>query len=247
MPLGLEPFWRYYGGKWRAAPRYPAPAPAPLGEPFAGAAGYSLRYYDKRVILVEKYPVVAEIWRYLIGARSEEVLSIPLVEHVDELPSRVPEGARWLVGFAMNAAVTSPRSSLSAGRKRLREKGRNYEGWSEMQRARVARQVDAIKHWKVFELGYEETGSFNPRATWFVDPPYKRSGVHYVHSSKSIDYAHLADYCRSRRGQVIVLEEEGADWLPFRAFGDIKSSGMRGKAGRGSGVSRGVVWYGGAI
>jgi hypothetical protein len=32
----LRPFWRYYGGKWRAAPRYPAPRYDTIIEPFAG-------------------------------------------------------------------------------------------------------------------------------------------------------------------------------------------------------------------
>jgi len=43
---GLRPFWRYYGGKWRAAPSYPSPRCETIIEPFAGAAGYSLRYPD---------------------------------------------------------------------------------------------------------------------------------------------------------------------------------------------------------
>jgi site-specific DNA-adenine methylase len=62
----LRPFLRYYGGKWSLAPSYPEPRFATIIEPFAGAAGYSLRYADRRVTLVEKYPVIAGIWRYLI-------------------------------------------------------------------------------------------------------------------------------------------------------------------------------------
>jgi hypothetical protein len=37
-------------------------------EPFAGAAGYSLRYPERDVILVERYAVVAEMWRYARNA-----------------------------------------------------------------------------------------------------------------------------------------------------------------------------------
>ena len=38
----MNPFWRYYGGKWQMAPHYPAPAVWPIVEPFAGeaAGGY---------------------------------------------------------------------------------------------------------------------------------------------------------------------------------------------------------------
>lgn len=34
--MTLKPFWRYYGGKWRAAPSYPAPLHNTIVEPFAG-------------------------------------------------------------------------------------------------------------------------------------------------------------------------------------------------------------------
>ena len=84
------PFWCYYGGKFRAAPRYPKPAYGTIIEPFAGAAGYALRYPDLEVILVERYAVVAEMWRYLIGTTPEDVRRIPTVEHVDDLPGWVP-------------------------------------------------------------------------------------------------------------------------------------------------------------
>ena len=76
-PAYLKPFWRYYGGKYRAAPRYPTPRHDTIVEPFAGAAGYSLRHFERKIVLVEKYAVLAEMWRYLIGASSAEVLRIP--------------------------------------------------------------------------------------------------------------------------------------------------------------------------
>lgn len=243
----LKPFWRYYGGKFRAAPRYPQPLHNTIVEPFAGAAGYSLRHYHRNIILIEKYAVVAEIWRYLIGVHSAEILAIPLVEDVDDLPAWVPQGGRWLVGFAMNAAVAQPCKKLSSGRKQLRAMGRVFEGWSEQMRARVALQCELIKHWKIFELGYENTGTFNPEATWFIDPPYQKAGIYYKHSSKQIDYARLALWCRERRGQVIVCENEGADWLPFEPFHAIKSSHMRTSGmARGTGYSQEVIWKAGA-
>src|SRR5208337_3940382 len=124
------PFWRYYGGKFRAAPRYPKPIYRTIVEPFAGAAGYALRYPDYDVILVERYAVLAEMWRFLIGTTPEEVRRIPTVEHVDDLPRWVPDGARSLVGFAMNAATVSPCKQLSAGRKKLTAMGYRCEGWN---------------------------------------------------------------------------------------------------------------------
>ena len=114
----MRPFISYFGGKFRAAPRYPQPRYKRIVEPFAGAAGYSLRYFYHDVILVENYLVLVEMWDFLIHATEQDILSIPFVEHVDELPSRVPKGARHLVGFAMNSATTTPRKQLSAGRKK---------------------------------------------------------------------------------------------------------------------------------
>lgn len=224
-PPYLRPFWRYYGGKWRTAPQYPAPEHTMIVEPFAGAAGYSLRYYQRRIHLIEKYPVVAGLWRYLIGVTAAEIRRIPYVEHVDELPAWVPQEGRWLVGFAMNAATVSPCKQLSSGRRQLIANGSTFEGWSPALVERIASQVEHIRHWKVYEDDYRWHG-LNPRATWFIDPPYQHMGNHYVHSSSAIDFARLARWCRSRIGQVIVCENEGADWLPFTLFKERRVSPM---------------------
>ena len=231
----LRPFWRYYGGKWRAASSgvYPQPIHRTIVEPFAGAAGYSLVYgADRDVILVEKYPTIAAIWRYLIGADPAEIRAIPEVDDVDDLPGWVPQAARWLVGFTMNSAVSTPRRTLSAGRRALRAAHRQFEGWTDAMRERVASQVTYIRHWKVFEGDYTMAGC--PLATWFIDPPYADAGKHYVHGSRGLDYADLARWCMSRIGQPIVCESFGADWLPFRPCGHT-----RGVSGR---LSREAVW-----
>lgn len=233
MTHSLKPFWRYYGGKWRAAPKYPKPQYDTIIEPFAGAAGYSLRYPDRQVILIEKYAVLAEMWRYLIGVKSAEVRRIPTVDHVDELPAWVPEGARSLVGFSLNSATTRPSKSMSSGQQWLRSRGRKYEGWGEGRRELVARQVSLIKHWRIIEGDY--TGAPDVDATWFVDPPYNNSaGRFYVHAD--LDYAALGLWCRSRSGQTIVCENAGADWLPFRPFMNFKKNEMTGK------TSSEVIW-----
>lgn len=218
----LKPFWRYYGAKWRAAPSYPAPLYDTIVEPFAGAAGYSLHYPHKNVILVDLYPVVAGIWRWLIGATPDEVRAIPLVDSVDDLPAWVPVGARDLIGFSMNTATTSPRRSLSAGCRALRAKGRKFYGWTEALRERVAEQVPRIKHWQIIEGDYTQVPDIE--ATWFIDAMYQgKAGEHYVHGSRGFDYDALAAWCLERRGQRIVCEGAGADWLPFRPHGEFKA------------------------
>jgi hypothetical protein len=216
--IGLRPFWRYYGGKWRAAPKYSPPRHATIIEPFAGAAGYSLRYPDRQVVLVEKYPVIAEIWRWLIAATPDEVRAIPCVDAVADLPAWVPDGARWLVGFNFGAQLKRPQLNLSSGLAKRRDRGW-CEGWTPAMRERVALQVPSIKHWRVIEGDY--SAAPDVEATWFVDAPYQVAGQGYVHGSGVLDYAALARWCRERRGQAIVCEAVGADWLPFAPFRSV--------------------------
>lgn len=231
----LKPFWRYYGGKYRAAPRYPAPLHDTIIEPFAGAAGYALRYASRKVILVEKYPVVAEMWRYLISVSEEEIRRIPLnPKSVDDLPSWVAQPARHLIGWWFNNATATTRNTLSAGRAKLADMGRKFEGWTEATRDRVASQLASIRHWQVIEGDY--TCAPDAEATWFVDPPYNNeAGAHYPHGPNAIDYSALGQWCRERRGQVMVCENEGADWLLFRTFATFKA-GVNGTG------SREVLW-----
>lgn len=223
--IRMKPFWSYFGSKYRSAPRYPVPRYNTIVEPFAGSAGYSLRYVDHKVILIEKYPIVAGIWKYLINVSASEIRSIPDVSNVNDLPSWVPQEARWLVGFYMNSGTTSPRIRLAIDQVRLRDRQDNkaskFIGWSIHTRERVASQVDRIKHWTIIEGDY--TAAPNVEATWFIDPTYQKQGKEYKYSLRPEDFSVLGAWCHDRSGQLIVCEADGADWLPFKAFGMIKS------------------------
>lgn len=230
----LRPFFGYYGGKWRdALKNYPAPKYATVVEPFAGSAGYSLRYYDRNVILCEIDPVLAAIWAYLIRVKEKEILSIPDLhpnQTVDEL--RVCQEAKWLVGFWLNRGVSSPRKSPS---KWMRTGIRPGSFWGDRVRKMIARQVKFIRHWKVYNCSYADISLPNREATWFVDPPYQRAGQYYKYGADKLDYRALGDWCRTRKGQVIVCENQGADWLPFRPLAAVKTTRARRR-------SREVVW-----
>jgi site-specific DNA-adenine methylase len=234
--MKLRPFFCFYGGKWRAAPRYPAPQHDTIIEPFAGAAGYATRYPDRRVVLVEKDPLIAGLWRYLARVSSEEIRRLPLLgpgETVADL--RICAEARSLVGFWLNKGTTAPVLSPSAWARNPRYA---REFWGETVRERIAAQVAHIRHWRVVEASYSEIASPALAATWFVDPPYQRQGKYYRYSAAEIDFCHLARWCRDLRGQVLVCEQEPAAWLPFRPLAVMKANESR----NGKKTSAEVLW-----
>ncbi len=229
--MSLRPFFSFYGGKWRIARRYPEPRHAVLVEPFAGSAGYALRHWRRDVLLVERDPVIAAVWRFLMTATPLEVLAMPdlppsgVVAELELEKRGWPPGAAHLVGFWCQRGGTSPNRKLSAwGR------GGRYarQFWGPAARERIASQVQAIRHWRLLEGDYSSAPDIV--ADWFVDAPYQVAGSHYRFGSERLDFEHLGAWCRSRRGQVIVCENEGADWLPFEPFVDAKSR----RAGRRS-------------
>jgi site-specific DNA-adenine methylase len=218
----LRPFFGFYGGKWRdALKHYPPPAHDTIVEPFAGSAGYALRFCDRKVILCDLDPVLAGVWSYLIKVRPQEILRIPDLasdQTVDDLD--ICQEARWLIGFWLNRGVATPRRKPS---KWMRIKIRPGSFWGERVRTTLARQVSAIRHWKVYNCSYVDAPA--PKlATWFIDPPYQRAGQHYRFGSADIDYTALSTWCQQRKGQVMVCENQGADWLPFQPLASVKTT-----------------------
>lgn len=236
MSSRLWPFFAYYGGKWRAAPHYPAPKHARIVEPFAGAAGYATRYHDREIVLVERDPIIAEMWRYLIGATPAKIRALPLVDpHTNDGLDvfDLEPGARFLIGFWLNKGAAAPCNRPS---KWMRDGVRPNSFWGEAIRERIARQVALISHWTIIEGNYSDAPEGS--ATWFIDPPYKRAGVHYRESAKFLDFDRLGEWCVSRVGQTIVCENEGADWLPFHPFMTIKGN----EGGNGGKRSAEAIW-----
>ena len=105
----------------------------------------------------------------------------------------------------------------------MRDRIRPGSFWGERVRETIASQVDAIRHWQIHNCSYVEC-PVSYKATWFVDPPYQQAGKYYRFGSDLIDFESLAIWCRSRPGQVIVCENAGADWLPFRDLADVKTT-----------------------
>jgi hypothetical protein len=231
----LRPFFTYYGGKWRVAKRYPAPQHERVVEPFAGAAGYSVRHYAHRILLVDADPVIVGVWDYLIRTPAAEIMRLPLWPGpdatIDDL--HVCREARDLIGFCLNKGTTRPSKSPSAW---MRSGAHDNEFWGEAYRARIARQVEYIRHWRIIHASYDAVPEVE--ATYFIDPPYQGAGKHYVYSSRALDYERLGEWCRSRPGQVIVCEGPGATWLPFRPHLQAKAN----ESATGGKVSHEYIW-----
>lgn len=237
--MTLKPFFTYYGGKWRAAPHYPPPRYGKICEPFAGSAGYSLRYADRQVVLCDLDPVIYGVWSFLIRSSPADIRALPLIgagESVDQLS--VCQEARWLIGFRLNGGSASPCKTPSSW---MRSNTRPNSYWGAAVRERIASQVDAIKHWKVGNVSFDRIKA-SEDLTWFVDPPYNnRMGEHYRRGRAGIDYVTLASWCRARTGQVIVCENTGADWLPFRHM--MNAQATPAKPGKpGGNVSAEAIW-----
>lgn len=245
----LRPFFTYYGGKYRASSRYPKPQPGSvIVEPFAGAAGYSVRNYHPttRVVLNDLDERVAATWTYLTRATSEEIMRLPLYdgtwETVDDLTGLCQE-QRWLIGWHLNKGTVSPSKSPSRWMRDALKTGVNVGAnyWGEAVRERLARQAPMIRHWEIrcgdyLDLPDEVHTPDSSETTWFVDPPYRQAGRHY--RTNTVNYQQLGEWCRSRVGLTIVCENDGATWLPFKELGSIKGTAGRGRAG----VSKEVIW-----
>lgn len=182
-------------------------------EPFAGSAGYATRYADREVVLVERFAQLAALWRWLIRVSVDEVMGLPLdVEKTEGLCVE----ARSLIGFWCARGRVRPARTVNSSWLRSGRWPTSF--WGEYARARIAEQVEKIRHWRVIEGDY--TQAPDVEATWFIDPPYV-GARHYLARVDSFEA--LGSWCRSRRGLSIVCEQGGADWLPFKPFCTAKS------------------------
>lgn len=199
--------FNYYGSKYFLARYYPEPQHDLIIENFAGAAHYSLRHWKNRVLLIDCRPQIVGIWKYLQAASEEEILNLPVFQQGEEIRHPVPE-ARDLIALGQNRGTAKP----------ARVAGKFCREWANKRRI-IAESLYKIRHWEVRLGDYRDAGDLE--ATWFMDPPYVNGGAAY--GCTPLDYDQLAAYARSRKGQVIVCEGDGATWLPFRHFRKSKT------------------------
>jgi site-specific DNA-adenine methylase len=198
--------WSYYGSKSKVVDCYPRPVYERVIEPFAGSARYALKWWDRDVLLVDKYEVVVRIWQWLQRCTPKDILKLPepkLGETIRREDFDCIEQA-WLMGFLVQQGVNAPRLTVTKF-----AVDNIYH-----QKQTIANNLFKIKHWQIQLGSYEDIP--NQEASWFIDPPYQVGGEYYVKNNRSLDYASLATWCQTRQGQVLVCENTKATWLPFK-------------------------------
>lgn len=206
----------YYGGKRRLARFYPPAQHAVVVEPFAGSAAYALHQLDQtkrarpvdRVILVEKDPRVCKTWERLLAMEADELTNYPIPSVGERTSDFLLMTAACSNRIARTESMIVTERMPVVVRRMFRQ---------------IARVLPYVKdHVEIIEGDYTEAPDI--QATWFIDPPYhvdgraQSRGMGYAEKcdSYALDYEALAKWCRARRGQKIVCEQVGADWLPFK-------------------------------
>lgn len=187
----------YYGSKTNLVKLYPPPKHDIIIEPFAGFAKYSFHYFEKNIILIDKYPVIINIWKWLQQCSPNDILSLPRDIKAGQLLENMTfdcQEQKDFYGFIIGCGAERPR--LTAGKRKTSQRPNsvNYN------LNRVARNLFKIKHWDIRHGSYEAAPEI--KATWFIDPPYQFGGQSYVFNNKKIDWPQLADWCRSRAARV---------------------------------------------
>lgn len=221
--------FKFFGSKYRLAKHYPAPETGLIIEPFAGSAAYSVHHRRNvdRVVLIEKDKRVVDLWDRLLAMPSDAIEALPD-------PEIGSTSTDLLVAFAAGRTTKDTPESFVVS-PRMAQRFRPMVN-------RIASVVDECRHFEVIEGDY----STAPRieATWFIDPPYqwqwgrwdRSRGGRYTHPNRLIHFGELATWAQDRPGQVIVCEQSGADWLPFRPLVEARDNTHR--------VYGEVVWTG---
>lgn len=219
--------WSYYGRKKKIIKKYPIPKHQTIIEPFAGSASYAYEYWDRDIVLIDGYAVVVGLWKFLQQVTPNEILALPDVGPMENIEkhTQLSQEEKWLMGFCINNGSTIPKKTARHG---------NFNSWNR-DKIRIAKDLYKIKHWKIFQGEYncKDADYSNSSITYYIDPPYQHNIYKYGYNSK-LNYVTLGEWCKSRKGQVIVCEGEGANYLPFQPL--LQISGQRKK-------SQEVMWY----
>jgi len=206
----------YYGSKKSIIDYYPPPKFDKVIEPFVGAGPYALKYWDREITIVDKYVVIYKIWKWLQECEISDINKLPHHMTPEDNLNNYKfdcEEAKLMMGFIIAKGGERPRCKPTSRATIDRPNTINFT------LNKIKGNLHKIKHWKILHASYVNLE--NIKATWFVDPPYQFGGYAYVENK--IDFEHLASWCKTRKGQVIVCENTKASWLPFKPM--VKNKG----------------------
>ena len=212
--------WSYYGAKTNIVDCYPPPKFDKIIEPFAGTARYALKYFDREILLIDKYEVIPKIWKWLQQCSVNDILKLPILKSGEKLDDCHfdCEEAKYLIGFLVGYGMERPRRTASVKRTTIRPNHQKYS------LKRIADNLFKIKHWTVIHGSYELAD--NESATWFIDPPYQYGGRHYPMNNNKLNFEDLGEWCKSREGQTIVCENGKAEWMDFKPLTSQDTRGV---------------------
>ena len=145
----------------------------------------------------------------------QDILNLPKFETgIDLRECNLSDEELLFLGMCAGIASTQPRFKISPYAGEQNGRKNRFK--------RIAKLLPEIKHWQTQFGDYKNLPDIE--ATWFIDPPYQFGGEHY--SVNGIDYSELAEWCKTRKGQVIVCENTKATWLPFKAVTKIQGAGQ---------------------
>lgn len=212
----------YYGAKNLLSRYYPEPKHNIIVEPFGGSAAYSCYHLLKNdklsSIICDKDDNVAKAWDFLLNCSEKDILNFP-----------TPKIGEYAYDFLIKTCTASNASSKCNKMKYTERLDRVFQ----IQKRRIIKFLPIRDRIKFIHDDFKSLQ--NIEATWFIDPPYQiisqngsifqnGDGYSKTCNSASLNYGELANFCLERKGQLIVCEKEGADWLPFTEFRKNKTS-----------------------
>lgn len=212
----------YYGAKNQLAKHYQPPSYNLIIEPFGGSGAYSiyhLRHNDTlKIIINEKNPRVYNVWKLLLSSTEQDIVNYP-----------TPKIGDMTNDFFIITCSASNSSASCINQKYTDRVARVFE----IQKRRVISLLKYKNNIEITNSDYSELD--NIPATWFIDPPYQvinatktifqnGNGYGKNYNATSIDFDSLGEWCKTRNGQTIVCEKEGANWLDFIPLKSAKTS-----------------------
>lgn len=206
------PLFKCFGSKWMSSRHYPPPVDGRIVEPFAGSAGYSLRYAPavERVV-VSEHGDLYDLWSWLIDEATEaDVRDIPLglTPGTDILEVGLTRGQSLLLKNWQRTNNVGDCWTVSPW-------GNKPGQWTANTRARVAEEIALLKgKWAVSANPWIYIGG-----TFFIDPPYQ---YNYGYRCPRLHYDALGWRVRKLEARLVIACEAVCpktgrlpDYLPF--------------------------------